>query len=439
MTILKEKIIQFGEGVFLRGFVDDFIQKMNEKHLFNGSVVVVQPRKGGRVQILNEQKGKYNLYLRGIENGAVKVEHSVVEAISRGIDPYENFDEYMALADQPEVKFIFSNTTEAGIVFDESCKFCDRPASSYPGKLTQLLYKRFQNGLGGFRLLPCELIDNNGGELKKCVLQYAALWQLGEGFIKWLETENSFCNTLVDRIVTGFPKEEAESLDPADRLLDTAELFHLWVIEGHFEEELPLQKAGIHVIWTDNAAPYKKRKVRLLNGSHTSMALGALLAGLETVGECMNDEVVFAFLQKCLFGEILPTIGAAKENKEFAENVLDRFRNPYIKHQLRSIALNSVSKFSVRVLPTMIEYKEQNGIFPPALTLSLALLIAFYKKDEPADSPEVIALMKEKSIDEILSNSELWKCDLSLLSAEVKADFELIEKYGAREAMRRFG
>lgn len=432
---MKEKIIQFGEGNFLRGFVDYFIHKLNEKQLFNGSVVVVQPIENGTIDLINQQNGKYNLYLRGIDNGEVKTEHTLIESISRGINPYKSFDDYIALADNPDFKFIISNTTESGIVFDDKCKFNDCPASSYPGKLTQLLYKRFCAGLDGFIILACELIDNNGDELKKCVLNYADLWGLGDKFIEWLETNNTFSNTLVDRIVTGFPKDEAQTLNPEDKLLDTAEIFHLWVIGGNFENELPLQKAGFNVEWTDDVTPYKKRKVRILNGSHTSIVLGALLAGLNTVGECMDDKTVYAYLKKCLFDEILPTIGATEDNEKFAQSVLDRFKNPFIKHQLRSIALNSVSKFSVRVLPTILEFKEQTGVYPKALTMSLAMLIEFYKQDEPSDAQEVIDYIKANDLKQILSNQDLWKTNLSDMYDEISDDLVKINELGTKGAM----
>ena len=432
---MKEKIIQFGEGNFLRGFVDYFIDLLNKKGLFDGGVVVVQPRRGGKVQLLNEQGCKYNLFMRGVENGKEKSEHVLVESISRGIDPYENFDEYITLADNPDFRFVVSNTTEAGIAFDESCRFDDKPCLSFPGKLTQLLFRRYQNGLGGFVFLPCELIDANGDALKSCVLQYAALWGLGGGFADWVNEKNTFCNTLVDRIVTGFPADEAESLCPGDKLLDTAEVFHLWVIQGNYENELPLVGAGLNVIWADDVKPYKKRKVRILNGAHTSMVAGALLCGVETVGECMGDETVFGFLNKCMFSEILPTIGFDNGNEAFALAVYDRFRNPFIRHRLRSIALNSVSKFSVRVLPTLLEYKQQRGVCPKCLTMSLALLLEFYKTDTPDDLPEVTERMKNGSVAQLLSDTSLWQADLSELTQAVEADCEKIKTLGARGAM----
>lgn len=436
VTDMKETVIHFGEGNFLRGFFDYFLDVMNKKGLYDGKAVVIQPREGGKCALLNAQDGKYNLYLKGVENGEIKREHHFIEAISRCIDPYKSFEEYIYLADDPDFRFIVSNTTEAGIAFDETCRFDDKPCKSFPGKLTQLLYRRYKKGLCGFIILPCELIDNNGTELKKCVLKYAELWKLEAGFTDWLDTENQFVNTLVDRIVTGYPSDETAALHPDDKFLDTAEIFHLWVIEGDFEDELPLKKAGFNVIWTDDARPYKKIKVRILNGAHTSLVAAALLSGIETVGEAMNDDVISQFLDKCMKEEILPTIGENEESTSFANSVFDRFRNPFIAHKWRSIALNSVSKFSVRVLPTILEYKEKNGIYPKHLTLSLANLIYLYKYDMPEDAESVVETMKNNSIAEILADSSLWQTDLSEMTETVTEYCNRIDALGAKEAMK---
>ena len=433
---MKETVIQFGEGNFLRGFFNYFLHVMNENGLYDGKAVVIQPRAGGKCALLNAQDCKYNLYLRGIEKGEIKKEHYLVESISRCVDPYKYFDEYMALADNPDFRFVVSNTTEAGIAFDESCSFDDKPCASFPGKLTQLLYKRYENGMKGFVFLPTELIDGNGDELKKCVLKYADLWKLPEGFAEWVNNENDFLNTMVDRIVTGYPSDETAELHPDDKYLDTAEIFHLWVIEGDYENEFPLKKAGFNVVWTDDAKPYKKIKVRILNGAHTSLVAGAILSGIETVGEAMNDEIAYAFLNKAMNEEILPTIGDNEESRSFAESVFDRFRNPFISHKWRSIALNSVSKFSVRVLPTLLEYKEQNGEYPKCLTLSLANLIYFYKNDNPEDAEAVVEKMKNGTIAEILSDSSLWQADLSEMTELVTEYYGKIDSLGAKEAMK---
>lgn len=430
----KERIIQFGEGGFLRGFVDYFFQKLNDKGLFEGSVVVVQPIKTGMCDMLTAQNCEYNLFLRGVDNGKVVDEHIHIDVISRCINPYKDYEEYLSLAKNPDFRFIVSNTTEAGIVYEDDNKLSDAPANSFPAKLTALLYERFKAGLPGFIILSCELIDHNGEELLKCCKKYALKWELGEDFGLWLERENSFCSTLVDRIVTGFPRDEHKALEErigqSDNMMDTAEIFHLWVIQGNHEDELPLQKAGFNVVWTDNVDPYKKRKVRILNGAHTSMVLAARLYGLETVGECMKDEKVSSLLRKSVFEEIIPTIGDTEDNRKFGEAVFERFANPFIKHQLLSIALNSVSKFRARVLPTILEYKAKNGQYPKILSFSFAALIAFYKTDEANDSEEVVKFMKNASIADILKREDYWGGDLSDMYDIVNNWYEKIEKEG---------
>lgn len=433
---MKETVIQFGEGNFLRGFFDYFLDIMNSEGLYDGKAVVIQPRAGGKCELLNRQNCEYNLYLRGIENSKIKKEHRLIKAISRCIDPYKSFEEYMALADNPDFRFIVSNTTEAGIAFDKNCSFEDKPCISFPGKLTQLLYRRYKNNMKGFIFLPCELIDNNGDELKKCILEYADLWKLEADFIRWINNENIFANTLVDRIVTGYPDDETVDLHSDDKFLDTAEIFHLWVIEGNFENEMPLKKSGFNVVWTEDVKPYKKIKVRILNGAHTSLVAGAILSGIATVGEAINDETASAFLNKCMNEEILPTIGDNEESRSFANSVFDRFANPFIKHKWRSIALNSVSKFSVRVLPTLLEYKKKNGVSPPCLTMALAYLIYFYKNDVPEDSPEAIEKMKTGSISKILRDDGLWQADVSDMNNIVTEYYEKIKAVGAKEAMK---
>ena len=434
----KETVIQFGEGGFLRGFVDYFFQKLQDKGLFDGSLVIVQPIEKGMCSVLEQQGCEYNLFLRGIDNGQVVDEHTHIDIISRCVNPYENFESYMKLAENPDFRFIVSNTTEAGIEYVDSNQFTDAPARSFPGKLTQLLYKRFRLGLKGFIILSCELIDHNGEELEICCLRYADLWGLGEEFKTWLVQENDFCSTLVDRIVTGFPRDEHEELcrriGEQDNMMDTAEIFHLWVIQGSHEDELPLQKAGFHVVWTDNVDPYKKRKVRILNGAHTSMVLGAHLYGLKTVGECLKDEKVSALLRKCIFGEIIPAIGDTEDNRKFGEAVLERFSNPFIKHMLLSIALNSVSKFRARVLPTILEYRDMFGSCPQGLTFSLAALIAFYRTDDANDSQEIMDFMKTAPVEDILKREDYWGQDLSPLLGDVKKWYELIETEGMSKA-----
>lgn len=437
----KERVIQFGEGGFLRGFVDYFLHKMNEKGVWDGKVVIVQPIEKGMCDMLTKANCEYNLYLRGIDNSQVVNERTHIDVISRCVNPYTENDEYLKLAENPDFRFIISNTTEAGIEYLGTEKLTDKPAKSYPAKLTQLLYRRFELGLDGFIIIPCELIDNNAVYLKEYVLKYAKLWELPDSFTEWINTKCDFCNSLVDRIVTGYPKDEAEKLFEEigyeDNLLDTAEIFHLWVIEGNHEDELPLNKAGFNVVWTDDVAPYKKRKVRILNGGHTSMVLGAYLYGLTNVLECLQDDTVSAFLKKCLFDEIVPTLGNTKTDIDFANAVVERFSNPFIKHMLLSIALNSVSKFKVRVLPTILEYKEKFNAYPPALTFSMAALIAFYRLDKANDSEEIVKFMKDASVEEILKREDYWDADITDMIPLVSDYYDLINEKGMKEAYNK--
>jgi tagaturonate reductase len=431
---MKERVIQFGEGGFLRSFVDVFINKMNEQGLFGGKVVVVQPIAKGLIPVVNEQKGVYHQFLRGIDNGKVVDECIKVTSISRGVDPYTDYAGYLKLAHNPDMRVIISNTTEAGIEYLGTEQITDAPPKSFPAKLAVLLYERYKAGLQGFIIFSCELIDNNGKELLNCVLKYADLWNLPEDFKDWIKNENYFCNTLVDRICTGYPKDEVEALTKRlgeeDRLMNTAEIFHLWVIEGHFEDEFPLEKAGINVIWTDDVKPYKKRKVRILNGGHTSMVLAARLYGLSTVKECLDDPLINKYLNKAIFEEIIPTLGHEEEDIPFGKAVLERFSNPFVKHQLLSIALNSVSKFKARVLPTILEYREKNGSLPKCLTFSLAALIAFYRTDETNDGEEIMAFMKTASVEDILKKEQYWGEDLSFMKDEVEKYYESIQTNG---------
>jgi len=416
-----ERFIQFGEGGFLRGFADWMIQKMNEKTDFEGSVVVVQPIEQGMCDMLTAQNCLYTHVIRGEEG----VEKDVIDVISRCVKPYEDFEAFLKLAEIPTMRFVISNTTEAGIVYKEGDKVTDAPPATFPAKVTLLLKRRFELGLPGFVFLPCELIDRNGDNLKKCVLQYAKLWELGEKFINWVETENVFCCTLVDRINTGYPKGEDMNLGYEDNLVNTSEYFHLWVIETDYdlEADLPFSKAGLNVIVTKDALEkYRTRKVRILNGAHTSMVPYALLEGFDTVKSCMDDDAMRAYVRKCVFEEIIPTLDLPKaELEDYAENVLTRFANPYIKHYLSSIALNSVSKFKVRVLPSILEYKKRYGTYPKTLVFAFARLLDFYKTDMTNDDAEVTAFMKNHTVEEILANKDLWDADLSDLAAEIKA------------------
>ena len=415
-----ERVIQFGEGGFLRGFVDWMLQKVNECSDFDGSVVVVQPIEQGMCDMLTEQNCVYTHLIRGVEG----VEKTVVDVISRCIKPYEDFESYLALAKQPELRFVVSNTTESGIVFSEEDKLTDTPPKSFPAKVTRLLKERYELGLDGFVFLPCELIDRNGDNLKRCILKYADLWELGDGFKSWVEEKNVFTNTLVDRINTGYPRGEELNLGYEDNMVNTSEFFHLWVIETDYdlEKDIPFSKAGLNVIVTpDKLEMYRTRKVRILNGAHTSLVSYALLSGLDTVKSCIDNPVMNEYLRTCVFEEIIPTLDLPKDElQSYAQSVLERFGNPYIKHYLSAIALNSLSKFKVRVLPSILEYIKRYGKMPETLLFAFAKLIDFYKTDMTQDAPEVEAFMKSHGVREILANEALWGRDLSYLTGEVE-------------------
>ena len=415
-----ERVIQFGEGGFLRGFVDWMLQKINENSDFDGSVVVVQPIEQGMCDMLTEQNCVYTHVCRGVEG----VDTSVIDVISRCVKPYDDFAAYLALAEQPEMRFIVSNTTESGIVYSPDDKITDAPPKSFPAKVTLLLKRRYELGLGGFIFLPCELINRNGDNLKKCILQYADLWNLGDGFKTWVEKDNVFTNTLVDRINTGYPRGEDLGLGYEDNMVNTSEFFHLWVIETDYDldAEIPFSKTDLNVIITpDKLEMYRTRKVRILNGAHTSLVPYALLSGLDTVKSCLDDETMSAHLKKCVFDEIIPTLDLPRDELlSYANSVVERFSNPYIKHYLSAIALNSVSKFKVRVLPSILEYIKRYEKMPETLLFAFAKLIDFYKTDMTNDDADVVAFMKNNDTAAILANEALWGQDLSHLTAEVE-------------------
>ena len=384
-----EKILQFGEGNFLRGFADWKVDELNRQGFFNGSIVVVQPVKQGLVDVLQQQQGLYTLLLRGIQGGRLVESRQVISSISRALNPYTQWAAVVEVAQSPELRFVFSNTTEAGIAY--AAEVCDATQcpDTFPAKVASLLHARFQAVKGdaakGLVFLPCELIEQNGTKLKEYVLKHAVAWQLGADFIAWVNNANYFLNTLVDRIVPGYPREEAAKLAVElgyeDKLLVTGEIFHLWVIEGpqHLAAEIPFHLAGLNVVWTADMTPYRSRKVRVLNGAHTASVLGAFLAGLNTVGEIMKDPVFGKFVQQAVFDEIVPVLKMdAVDRRKYAAAVLERFNNPFIKHELLSISLNSVSKWKVRVLPSLLDYVDTFGKLPPSLTFSLAALIRFY-------------------------------------------------------------
>ena len=433
---LPERVIQFGEGNFLRAFVDWMFHQLNKNKLFNGRVVVVQPIEQGLVDKLNEQDGLYTLLLRGLKDGKPTELKEIISSVSRGINPYTQWDEYLKCAESPDIEFVISNTTEAGIAYDKSDSLDKKPPVSFPGKLTAFLYHRFNHFNGdpsrGMVIIPCELIDRNGDNLKRIILQLADDWKLPESFKEWITEHNIFLNTLVDRVVTGYPKDEINEISAylgyEDNLVDAGELFHLWVIEGPKElsERLPFTKVGLNVLWTDDMTPYRTRKVRILNGAHTSSVPAAFLYGLDTVGEMMDHEVLGKYVRQVIYDEIIPSIDLDKDMlTQFADSVVERFQNPYIKHYLLSILLNSSSKFKTRVLPSILEFKELHGKLPEKLTFSLAALIAVYK-DGKVEGP-VMKARREKG--EFTMQDDLWALEFF---QETWEDFD-----GSHEASRK--
>ena len=460
-----EKVIQFGEGNFLRAFIDWIIWKTNQKTDFDAGVVVVQPIEKGMVEWLNEQDGLYHLNLQGILNGEAVDSVEMIDVISRGVNPYSDFAAYLRLAEQPEMRFVISNTTEAGIAFDPACKLDDAPASSYPGKLTQLLYHRYEYFKGdmskGFIIFPCELIFENGKHLKECIRQYIDLWNLGPDFSAWFEEACGVYSTLVDRIVPGYPRDNAAQLCERagydDRLLDKAEIFHLWVIEApaSVAEEFPADKAGLNVLFVPSEAPYHERKVTLLNGPHTVLSPVGYLSGLNTVRECCEDPEIGAFVRKVMYEELLPTLNLPEEElRKFAGDVLDRFVNPFVKHFVTSIMLNSFPKFKTRDLPGLKTYLERKGTLPQGIVLGLAGITTYYKggkrgedeivvNDDEAIKKLLSDLWATGSVDTVakgvLGAEFIWGEDLNAvpgLTELLSADLRKIQAEGMRAAVR---
>lgn len=385
-----ERVLQFGEGNFLRAFADWMIDKANHQGLYQGSIVLCQPIAQGMGEKINAQDGLYTLAMRGIEDGKPVEKIEQITSVSRCINPYADYEALLDMARSADLQVVISNTTEAGISYHAGDKATDTPPQSYPAKVCAFLYERFRAFGGaadkGLLFLPVELIDNNGANLKRIVLQYAEEWKLDEEFIRWVDEDNHFCSTLVDRIVTGYPRDQIEYFEQkngySDDVIVTSEVFNLWVIEGKKEwaELLPIHKTDAHVIWTDDVTPYKKRKVRILNGGHTSSVLAAYLSGHDIVLDMMQDDVFEKYLDKVLYEEVIPTLDLSQEElMQFASDVKDRFRNPYIKHRLLDISLNSCSKWCARCLPSLIGYVQEKGELPQALTFSLAAFIKFYQ------------------------------------------------------------
>ncbi|EOV8480455.1 tagaturonate reductase [Klebsiella aerogenes] len=465
-----ERIIQFGEGNFLRAFVDWQIDLLNEHTDLNAGVVIVRPIASDFPPSLSTQDGLYTTIIRGLnEKGEAVSDARLIRSVNREISAYHDYDEFLRLAHNPDIRFVFSNTTEAGISYHAGDRFDDAPAVSYPAKLTRLLYERFSHFAGaadkGWVIIPCELIDYNGEALRELVLRYAREWALPAAFAAWLAEANTFCSTLVDRIVTGYPRDEAEQIETQlgynDAFLDTAEHFYLFVIQGpkSLAAELRLDKLPLNVLIVDDIKPYKERKVAILNGAHTALVPVAWQAGLDTVGEAMNDAEVCAFVEKAIYQEIIPVLDLPRDELEsFASAVTGRFRNPYIKHQLLSIALNGMTKFRTRILPQLLAGQKQSGKLPARLTFALAALIAFYRGERNGevypvqDDAEWIErfqslwaqhrdgqLAMRDLVTSVLSVETHWQQDLTKvpgLTAHVTADLEAILRDGMRSAVK---
>jgi tagaturonate reductase len=387
---LPIKIVQFGEGNFLRAFIGYAFQELNKAVNFNAGIAVVQPIEQGLVKILNNQDGLYTLFMKGVKQGREIQEIKLISNIVKAVDPYVNFNDYLSLAKEASLEFIISNTTEAGIAYVGSDTATMQPPSSFPAKLTVLLHERFKHFNGdstkGLTIIPCELINHNSETLKEIILKYVSDWNLGNDFKTWLLKSNSFHSTLVDRIVPGYPKDEIEAynaqLDYKDNLIVAAEVFLLWVIEGgnDLKEKLPFSKTDLDVKIVADMQPYRTRKVRILNGAHTAMVPFSLLYGNKTVKQSVDNEFTGPFIHKAVFDEINETLEMDRDEiKSFSDEVFDRFRNPFIIHNLSSIALNSISKFTVRVLPSLLAYVAKNNKLPTNLTFAFASLIRFYK------------------------------------------------------------
>ncbi|RXJ02106.1 tagaturonate reductase [Anaerobacillus alkaliphilus] len=476
---LPERVIQFGEGNFMRGFVDWMINELNKQGLFNGKVVLVQPRGQDKIPVINNQDGLYTVVLRGVEDGEKVEKKEIISAVSRGIKVSDDWAELNNIITSTDIKFIFSNTTEAGLTYLKEDYNPDFPAESFPGKLTSLLYHRFTFFKGssesGLVIIPCELVEENGNLLKKIVLKIAEDWELPSAFINWIKSHNKFCNTLVDRIVTGFPSDEInefeQKLGYKDELLTVGEPYHLFAIEATPEvaKEIPFDQAGLNVKWGD-ITPFRNLKVRLLNGPHTMMSAVCYLAGVDTVQEVMEDVTLRKFIENGMLNEIYPTVDIDEvEKKQFLEAVIERFLNPYNKHYLKDIALSSVFKFKSRLVPSLLDYVEQKGTLPPAITFALAGLLAFNRpvrveanelvgqrgevEYSIRDNHEVMQILlsvwtkfdgtSEELTDlvsEVLSKKEIWGQDLHAvpnLTTTVATQLDEILKNGMRASVEK--
>lgn len=453
------KVLQYGKGNFLRGFADWMIDIANEKSRFNCGVQLVQTNSTTTDSAFVDQEGLFHVVVDGIKGGKHVREVRLITCVQDVLNPFIDFNAYLRAGENPDLRLVISNTTEAGIAFDPNDKQRDVLSSTFPGKLTSLLFHRYRYYGGdpakGLTILPCELIDKNGEALRTAVLQYAGHWKLESGFESWIRAHTVFCNTLVDRIVPGYPKDTAkdiwEETGFEDQLLVTAEPFHLWMIEpassdqitlDYLQVAIPLEQAGLNVRFVSDLTPYKTRKVRILNGAHTAMVPVAYLRGLRTVRDAVDDPFVGQFIREGVMEEIIPTLDLLRhELVEFASDVFERFRNPSIRHELKSIALNSISKFQVRVLPSIVEFQRRRGTLPTKLVYSLAALVVFYKGEWRGeslplnDTPQVLNFFRDvwrkgdvsTVINDVLANEELWKTDLTKIPGLLSA----VESYAA--------
>lgn len=432
------KILQFGNGNFLRGFTDWMVEKANGSGVFNGNIHVVQVHSKSGNDAMKDQGNLFHIIERGLKNGKLIQEYQLVTCIDGVSSVFENYQDYLKLGENPDLRFIVSNTTEAGIVFDPNDTDMEVIPKTFPGKLTALLFHRFQTFKGdeskGLIFLPCELIEQNGDTLKNCIDKYATLWKLPMDFMEWIETACTFCNTLVDRIVPGFPKDSIdeiqETLGYEDKLAVMVEPYHFWAIEkgDAIRKEFALDQAGLNVKYVDDLSRFRTQKVRILNGGHTAMVTFAYLKGIRTVREAVENPEINSFLRKAIFEEIIPTLEIPEEEViAFANDVLERFANPFIVHELKSIALNCVSKFKVRVLPSLLSYHRIKRIWPQNLITSFAALLIFYRgeydgKTTPVnDEPAVIKQFQkaweltstQEIVHTLLKDAAFWGEDLT--------------------------
>ena len=448
------KVLQYGEGNFLRTFVDVYFDTLNKSGLGDYAVNIVKPITFGTLERFEKQGNKYHIILRGMENGKSVENVYQIDSLDKVIDPFNDYESYIALARDAELKIIVSNTTEAGICYNENDKIDGFDGITYPAKLTKFLLERFNAGLDGVYMMPVELIDNNADELKKCVDKYIALWNLPAEFKAWNDEKNFYCNTLVDRIVSGYPRDEetkahlTELIGATDDLMSIGEPFGLWAVEKKGEIAKYI-KEGVHnieVVLTDNIGYYKKRKVRVLNGSHTNLVPAALMLGAVTVYDCMVDAKLSAFVEDTLKAEIIPFVSEdIAATTVFADSVKDRFMNPFLNHQLVSISLNSISKWKARVLPSFKDYYEKYGEIAPCLTIGFSYLMALYASIEKQGEGYFVAVpgrtieLKDDlpyleyfagggSVIDFMANADVWGEDLTAYASFAEAVFGNVEK-----------